>query len=189
MNRTSIRVLVLIGFLFSCGSALTQQKRVELIDGSIGFSFVPPSGLSAMSKEAIASVYDPNSATAPKFAFYDQHQEVFVSVGDFGSNATPVELLEIKKAMEAHAEKTYQHLDWLERSWVTINGKKWFRLRFRVGGGTQEIFNDYYVTDWVGRYVLFNFSSSATQYAARRRDLEKSAKTILLSMVVRSKRG
>jgi hypothetical protein len=188
MNRTSIRVIIFVALLFGCGSALAQRKRVELMDGSIGFSFVLPAGLSAMSKEAIASVYDPNSATTPKFAFSDQHQDVFVSVGDFGSNATPVELPEIKKAMEAHAEKTYQHLDWLERGWVTINGKKWFRLKFRVAGGTRDIFNDYYVTDWVGRYVLFNFSSSAAQYEARRIDLEKSAKTILLSMVVRSKR-
>ncbi|HYX29661.1 MAG TPA: hypothetical protein VE863_13930 [Pyrinomonadaceae bacterium] len=186
MNKLTTNLLkvclVLLLILIGHGSSTAQTRRVELIDGSIGFSFVPPSGLAAMSRESMASVYD-QSAIPPKFAFSDKDKKVFVSISAYGQNANEDELVRMKKSMETHAEKTYQKLSWLERDWVTINGHKWFRLKFRVVGGTHDVVNDFYVTDWAGSYVLFNFNAESVKYDAFKSELEASARTIMLTLV------
>jgi hypothetical protein len=158
-------------------------KRVELLDGATGLSFVPPPGLAAMSDESIASVFQAEPGKQPKFAFTDKAQQVFVAISHFGDNASEDQLVELKQFLEQHVDKTYANREWLERNWLTINSKRWFRLKFRVVGGTKDVVNDYYVTDWLGQYILFNFSSMAEVYEAHRADLELSARTIRLSMV------
>ncbi len=85
--------------------------------------------------------------------------------------------------MEAGAEKNYQHFAWLSRGWVTINNQRWARINFKALNGELDTVNDIYVTAWLGKYVMFNFSSAVMQYESHKAAMEASAKTIALGFV------
>jgi hypothetical protein len=71
----------------------------------------------------------------------------------------------------------------LKRSLITIKGRKWLELSLKQGTGTDITIETYFVTDWVGRYVLLDFSASIADYNSYKAAFQKSIKSIQLSLI------
>jgi len=67
-----------------------------------------------------------------------------------------------------------------------MNGKKWLRLSLKEGTGEDALIDTYFVTDWVGQYVLLNFTATVAKYESHQSAFEQSAKSIRLTLIVRS---
>lgn len=168
--------------LFGCNLANGQGKRVDLTAGSIEISLVLPAGLQPFSEQKMALVRE--KGIAAKFIFSDTQGDLIAAINTFGSGANEKGLAKVGDQIAAGAEKQAAFAGGFTRELITMNGKKWLRLSFREKSAGGELINDYFVTDWVGEYVLFNFSSPTAKYESYKSAVERSARSVQLGFIV-----
>ena len=174
--------VVLLLLVLASAAPAQEQGRVEVRDGFLAISFVPPPGVAAAPPEELEALH--KMGRRVKFMFRDAGADMTVSVNTFGEDATAATVAEIVKTMVAELRRRHPRGTVLTRGPVTIKGYKWLRLRHRTGPAADEEVNDYYLIDWAGKVVLFNFSTMVGGYESRRAALERSARTIELSILV-----
>ena len=178
-------MLSVAAILSAHGVAEGQQgKRTELSAGNIAISVVLPPGLQPFSEQQMALVRQ--NGVPAKFVFSDPKSDVMVVVNTFGSNADEKGLSEVAEQIKAAAEKQSSHLEQFTRDFITMDGKKWLRLSYKEGTGDDELIDSYYVTDWAGEYVLFNFASTVAKYESYKSAFEQSAQSIRLGFIARA---
>ncbi|HYO62899.1 MAG TPA: hypothetical protein VER08_04505 [Pyrinomonadaceae bacterium] len=186
MRNTLLKTsCVVLSLLLACAASHAGQAekgRIEVRDGFLAISFVPPPGVGPAPREELELLQ--KMGRRVKFMFRDAEADMTVSVNTFGEDATAEEVAGIVKAMEAELKKRHPQGVFLARGPVKINGYKWLRLRHRTGPAADEEVNDYYLIDWAGKVVLFNFSTMVGGYERRRAALERSARTIQLMVMV-----
>lgn len=170
--------------LFGCSLANGQDKRIDLTAGSIEISFVLPVGLQPFSEEKMALVRE--KGIAAKFIFSDPQSDLIAAINTFGNGADEKGLSKVGDQIAAAAKKQSAHVGGLTRELITMNGKKWLRLSFKEESSGGELVNDYFVTDWVGEYVLFNFSSPTAKYESYKGVVERSAQSVQLGFIAES---
>jgi hypothetical protein len=167
--------------LFGCSLANGQDKRVDLTAGNIEISLVLPADLLPFSEEKMALVRE--KGIAAKFIFSDPHGDLIAAINTFGSAADEKGLSKVGEQIKAAAEKQSAQVEWLTNHQITMNGKKWLRVAFKDGPGRDDLINEYFVTDWIGEYVLVNFSSPAAKYDSYKSAVERSAQSLRLGLI------
>ena len=181
MTFRLLRVAIIAGgILFSCNLGIAQDNEVELVDGGIGIGLVLPPGLTRFSDEQMARVRE--KGVNAKFIFSDSNGRLLV-VNAFGSNANEAGLSKVADDIVASAHKTQTFVQVLKRSLITIKSRKWLQLSLKQGTGADAMIDMYIVTDWVGRYVLLDFSATASDYVRYETVFKKSIKSIQLSLI------
>jgi hypothetical protein len=173
-----------MAILFVCSLARGQGKPVDLEAGSVGISFVPPTGLQPFSEQKTALIRE--KGIPAKFIFSDPQSDVTVVINTFGSNASEKGLSEVADQIKAGAQKQNTRVELLKQDFITINSQKWLRLSFKGSASDGELIDTYFVTDWAGEYVLFDFSSTAAKYDNYKGAFERSARSIRLGFIATS---
>jgi hypothetical protein len=173
-----------ITILFVCSLAKGQDKPVNLEAGSVGISFVLPAGLQPFSEQKMSLIRE--KGIPAKFIFSDPRSDVTVVINTFGANASERGLSEVVDQIKAGAQKQNTHVEWLKQDFITINSQKWFLLSFKGGASDGELIDTYFITDWAGEYVLFDFSSTAAKYDNYKSAFERSAQSIRLGFITTS---
>lgn len=172
---------VAAAILFSHSLANSQARRIDLTAGNIEISLVLPVELQPFTEQKMALVRE--NGVAAKFVFSDPKVDVIAAINTFGSNANEKGLSQVAEKIKANAEKRYPHGEVLRRDFIMMNGKKWLRLSFKDGSSSDEMINDFYVTDWIGEYVVFSFSSTLDKYASYKNTFERSARSVQLGFI------
>lgn len=175
---------VAITILFVCGLAKGQGNPIDLEAGSIGISFVLPAGLQPFSEQKMALIRE--KGIPAKFIYSDPQSNVTVVINTFGANANEKGLSEVADQIKAGAQKQNNHVEWLKQDFITINSQKWLRLSFKGSASDGELIDTYFITDWAGEYVLFDFSSTATKYDSYKSAFERSSQSIRLGFIAKS---
>lgn len=170
--------------LFGCSLANGQENRIELTAGNIEISLVLPAGLQPFSEERMALVRE--NGIAAKFIFTDSRGDLIAAINTFGSGADEKRLPSVGDEIKASAEKQSAYVEWIARDLITMNGKKWLRLSFKEESRGIALINDYFVTDWIGEYVLFNFSSPVAKYEGYKSAVERSVRSVQLGLIAES---
>lgn len=166
--------------LFSCPLAAAQDKRIDLLADSLAINFVLPAGLEQFSDEKLALVRE--KGVAAKFVFSDPQGDVMLVINRFGDDADEKGLFKVGTQIRAGAEKN-QRVESFKRALITMNGHKWIRLTFKRTAGADSRVETYFVTDWAGGYVLFNYSSTIAKYENYKSVFERSARSIQLAII------
>jgi hypothetical protein len=174
----------LVGILFGCTLAAAQDKQTDLEAGSVAINFVLPAGLQPLSEQKMALVRE--KGVAAKFIFSDPQSDVMLAINTFGYNATEKGLSDVGDSIIAGAEQQNPQVELLKRDMITMNGRRWLRLSFKEKGGAVDLIDTYFVTDWAGQYVLFNYSATSTKYENYKSAFERSAQSIQLGLIATS---
>jgi hypothetical protein len=177
LRVSAVAAVVLIG----CSLANGQDKRVDLAAGNIEISLVLPAELLPFSEEKMALIRE--KGIAAKFVFSDSRGDLIAAINTFGRAADEKGLSKVGEQIIAAAEKQSAQVEWLANQLITMNGKKWLRMAFKDGPRPEDLINEYFVTDWIGEYVLLNFSSPAAKYDGYRAAVERSAQSIRLGLI------
>lgn len=175
---------VAITILFVCSLTKGQDKPIDLEAGSVGISFVLPKGLQPFSEQKMAIIRE--QGIPAKFIFSDPQSDATVVINTFGANANEKGLSEVADRIKAGAQKHNIHVEWLNQDFITINSQKWLRLSFKGSASDGELIDTYFVTNWAGEYVLFDFSSTAAKYDGYKSAFERSAQSIRLGFIATS---
>jgi len=167
-----------------CSLGIGQDNRTEVVAEGIGVSLVLPPGLQPFSEQKMALIRD--KGIPAKFVFSDSRGDVMVVINTFGSDANEKGLLKIEEQIRASAQKQNESVEFLKRSIISMNAKKWLRLSLKEGTGEDAQIDTYFVTDWVGQYVLLNFTATVAKYESYQSAFEQSAKSIQLTLIVRA---
>jgi len=167
-----------------CSLGIGQDNRTEVVAEGIGVSLVLPPGLQPFSEQKMALIRD--KGIPAKFVFSDSRGDVVVVINTFGSDANEKGLLKIEEQIRASAQKQNESVEFLKRSIISINAKKWLRLSLKEGTGEDAQIDTYFVTDWVGQYVLLNFTATVAKYESYQSEFEQSAKSIQLTLIIRA---
>lgn len=173
--------LVVAAILFTCSLANAQDRRIDLTTGTIEISLVLPSEFQPFSEQKMSLVRE--NGVAAKFVFSDTLVDVIAAINTFGSNANEKGLSQVAEQIKADVEKRYPQGEWLQFGLITMNGKKWLRLSFQDGSSSDAMINDSFVTDWIGEYVLFNFSATLAKYGCYKNTFERSARSVRLGLI------
>src|SRR6476469_2419715 len=184
--KTSLRKAWILAavILIACNLANGQDRRIELAAGSLEISLVLPVELEAFSEAQMALVRE--KGIAAQYIFSDPQRDLIAAINTFGSGAHESELAKVGEQLEAAAKKRGGVAGEVKRDIITMNGKKWLYVSFKEGTGSAELINDYFVTDWVGKYVLINFSSPTARYESYKGVVERSAQSVQLGFVAKS---
>jgi len=161
------------------------DQRVELSTGSIQINLVLPAGLQPLSERKLTLARQ--QGVPAKFIFNDTESDVILAINTFGSKADENGLTRIVDAIKARVVQRGADAASLTSDLITMNGKRWLRLSFKEGAGAAELVNEYFVTDWLGEYVLFNFSLPAARYEAYRNTFERSARSVQLGLTAEAR--
>ena len=167
-----------------CSLGIGQDNRTEVVAEGIGVSLVLPPGLQPFSEQKMALIRD--KGIPAKFVFSDSRGDVMVVINTFGSDANEKGLLKDEEQIRASAQKQNESVEFLKRSIISMNAKKWLRLSLKEGTGEDAQIDTYFVTDWVGQYVLLNFTATVAKYESYQSAFEQSAKSIQLTLIVRA---
>jgi len=167
-----------------CSLGIGQDNRTEVVAEGIGVSLVLPPGLQPFSEQKMALIRD--KGIPAKFVFSDSRSDVMVVINTFGSDANEKGLLKDEEQIRASAQKQNESVEFLKRSIISMNAKKWLRLSLKEGTGEDAQIDTYFVTDWVGQYVLLNFTATVAKYESYQSAFEQSAKSIQLTLIVRA---
>ena len=167
-----------------CSLGIGQDTRTEVVAEGIGVSLVLPPRLQPFSEQKMALIRD--KGIPAKFVFSDSRGDVMVVINTFGSDANEKGLLKIEEQIRASAQKQNESVEFLKRSIISMNAKKWLRLSLKEGTGEDAQIDTYFVTDWVGQYVLLNFTATVAKYESYQSAFEQSAKSIQLTLIVRA---
>jgi len=167
--------------LFGWSVANGQDQRINLTAGNIGISLSLPAGLQPFSEEKMALVRE--NGVAAKFVFSDPKADLILAINTFGSNADESGLSRLVEEIKAAAEKRSSNVHWLTNSLVTMNGKKWLRMSFKGGPEGDELIDEYFVTDWIGEYVLLNFSFTPDKYERFESAIQRSAQSVRFALI------
>lgn len=176
----AVVVLFVVGSLAQGQSPRQADQRVELTAGSIQINLVLPVTLQPLSGRKVALAQQ--QGVPAKFIFNDTESDVILAINTFGRDAAASDLPKLVDQIKAAAAKHGVATESLTSDLVTLNGKQWLRLSFKEGSGAAELVNEYFVTDWLGEYVLFNFSLPAARYASYRSTFERSARSVQLGL-------
>ncbi len=169
------------GILFSSNLASGQDNEVELTDNGIGIGLVLPPGLSRVSDQQMAILRE--KGVNAKFFFTDAKVDRLLVVNTFGSNASEAGLSKVADDIVASAHKEQTFVEVVKRGLITIKGKKWLQLILKQGTGEDRTIDTFFATDWVGRYVVLEFSAAVPEYEGYRVAIEKSIRTVRLSLI------
>jgi hypothetical protein len=161
------------------------DQRVELSAGSIQIKLVLPAALQPLSERKMALARQ--QGVPAKFIFNDTESDVILAINTFGSKADANGLTKIVDAIKATVAQRGADAGSLTSDLLTMNGKRWLRLSFKEGTGPAELVNEYFVTDWLGEYVLFNFSLPSARYEGYRSTFERSARSVQLGMTAEAR--
>lgn len=167
--------------LFACSQVNGQEKRVDLTAGSIHIRLQLPAGLQPFSEETMALARE--KGVPAKFIFRDPESDVILAINTFGSNVDEKGLSHVVEEIKAAATKRGYAVKWLANDLTTMNGKTWLRLSFQEGLAGAELINEYFVTDWLGKFVLFNFSLPTAKYERYKSTFEQSARSVQLGLI------
>jgi hypothetical protein len=186
------RASLLLILIVSAGGRLTRAQEVkeaakeaegvELHDGFLNISFAPPDGFHALNDKQVELIR--SKGVPVKFIYADATLGSMVIINTYGDEASEKGLSQIRRGFEDAAKKAFPNLVWLNRERVTINGQKWLRLRYKSGPNPDDFVTDFYVIAWAGKFVIFNFAIRVSKYETYKDALEKSLKTIELSISV-----
>jgi hypothetical protein len=165
----------------ACSLVNGQDKRVDLTAGSILISLELPAGLQPFSEQTMALVRE--NGVPAKFIFSDPESDVILAINTFGNNVDEKGLSHVVEEIRAAAVKRGYAVKWLANDLTTMNGKTWLRLSFQEGLAGAELINEYFVTDWLGKFVLFNFSLPAAKYEKYKSVFEQSAQSVQLGLI------
>ena len=172
---------VVIAILIAASAANGQDQQVNLVAGSIGLSLVLPADLKQFSEEQMAAA---RAQRIPaKFIFNDPKEDLILAINTFGSDADTRRLPKVADEIKAAAEKNGADSKSFSSALIKMNGKEWLRFAFTEGPADHLVVNEYFVTDWVGQYVLLNFSTSPENYTRLRKDIERSAQSVQFEMI------
>lgn len=166
---------------FVCNIVAAQPKRTDLVTGPIGISLIIPEGFERFTEEQMARVHE--KGVPAKFIFSDQKTDGLVVINTLGANASPSGLSGVEAGIKAAARKQLFFTE-RERNFVRINGRKWLRFSIQEGTGAAASISTYYITDWVGQYVLLTFSAPASKYEQLKKSFQQSAASVHLEMIV-----
>jgi hypothetical protein len=172
--------LVASAVLFICFPANGQENRVELAAESVEISLMLPAGLQPFLEQKMALVRE--EGVPAKFIFSDAANDVILAINTFGRNADEKGLSDVAAQIKATAEKQGSKVIWLTNDVIVMNGKRWLHLSFSGGAGVNELVNEYFVTDWAGKYVLFNFSLPTAKYESYKSTFERDARSVQLRL-------
>ncbi len=172
---------VVIVILIASTAAKGQDQRVNLVDGSIGLSLVLPAELKPFSDEQMARARE--QQIPAKFIFSDPKVDLILAINMFGSSADIKGLSQVADQIKAAAQKNGADAKSFTSVLVRMNGKQWLRVAFSEGPPDHLVINEYFVTDWVGEYVLLNFSTSPENYTRLSKDIERSAQSVQFEMI------
>jgi len=176
------RALVLAAIvLFVCNIGAAQPKRTDLVTGPIGISLIVPEGFERFTEEQMTRIHE--RGLPAKFIFFDQKTDGLIVINTLGSNASSAGLPGVEADIKSSARKQQSFAE-RERNVIKINGRKWLRFSIREGTGDGATISSYYVTDWVGQYVLLYFSSPVSKYEQLKKSYQQSAASIHLEMIV-----
>jgi hypothetical protein len=172
---------VAAAILFASSLVNGQDKRVDLTAGNIEISMVLPAGLQPFSEQTMALARE--KGVPAKFIFSDPESDVILAINTFGNHVDEKGLSQVVEEIRAAAVKRGYAVKWLANGLTTMNGKTWLRLSFQEGLAGAELINEYFVTDWLGKYVLFNFSLPAAKYERYKSTFEQSARSVQLGLI------
>ena len=172
---------VVIAILIAASAANGQDQQVNLVAGSIGLSLVLPADLKQFSEEQMAAARAQHIPA--KFIFNDPKEDLILAINTFGSDADTRRLPKVADEIKAAAEKNGADSKSFSSALIKMNGKQWLRFAFTEGPPDHLVVNEYFVTDWVGQYVLLNFSTSPENYTRLRKDIERSAQSVQFEMI------
>jgi hypothetical protein len=167
--------------LFVCSLVHGQEKRVDLTAGNIQISLELPAGLQPSSEETMALARE--KGIPAKFIFSDPESDVILAINTFGNNVDERGLSHVVEEIKAAAVKRGYAVQWLANDLTTMNGKTWLRLSFQEGLAGAELINEYFVTEWLGKFVLFNFSLPTAKYERYKNTFEQSARSVQLGLI------
>jgi hypothetical protein len=167
--------------LFACSLVHGQDKRVDLTTGNIQISLELPAGLQPFSEQTMALARE--KGVPAKFIFSDPDSDVILAINTFGNNVDERGLSHVVEEIKATAVKRGYAVKWLANDLTTMNGKTWLRLSFQEGLAGAELINEYFVTDWLGKFVLFNFSLPTAKYERYKSTFEQSARSVQLGLI------
>ncbi len=172
---------VVIAILIAASAVNGQEQQVNLVAGSIGLSIVLPAGLKQLSREQMAAARAQHIPA--KFIFSDPKADLILAINTFGSDADTRRLPKVADEIKAAAEKNGADGKTFTSALMTINGKRWLRVAFTEGPPDNLVVNEYFVTDWLGQYVLLNFSTNPQNYRRLVKDFERSARSVQFDMI------
>jgi hypothetical protein len=170
--------------LLLCSIGSGQDNRTEVVTGGTGVSLVLPPGLQPFSEQKMALLRE--KGVSAQFVFSDSRSDVLVVINRFGSDANEKGLLKVAEQITAAARKQTTSVELLKQSVISMNGKKWLRLSLKQGTGQDAVIDTYFITDWVGQYVLLDFAATIGKYESQQGAFEQSARSIQLALVVRA---
>jgi hypothetical protein len=180
LKSSSVSTLIVL-LLLGCRVADGQAKRTDLVTGNIGISLLLPAGLQPFSEEKMALVRE--KGIAAKFIFSDPRADLILAINTFGSNADEKGFPKVVEEIKAAARKRNSEAQWLTNGLITVNGKRWLHLSFKDGPEVGELIDEYFVTDWIGQYVLLNFSCPPAKYESFKSAIQRSARSVRLELI------
>ena len=179
----SLRVSLLAAIiLVGCTLADGQEKRTDLTAGSIEISLVLPRGLEPFPEWKMAEYRERGGAG--DFIYSDKQADLTLLIHTYGSEANEKRLPQIGDQIKATTEERGSAVEGLTRRFIKINGKKWLQLSFQEKpADSRELMNDYFVTDWIGKYVLLVFTSPTARHENFKGAVQRSARSIQLGFI------
>lgn len=167
--------------LFAWCDTNAQEQRIDLVAGNIGINLSLPAGLQPFSEERMALIRE--NGVAAKFVFSDPNADLILAINTFGNNANEKGFSRLVEEVKAAAAKRSSKVQWLANSLITINGKKWLRLSFKSGPEGNELIDEYFITDWIGEYVLLNFSFTPDNSERFAGEIQRSANSVRFALI------
>lgn len=164
------------------GARAQEEPVVEVSEGARTVGFTPPPNCQKLSEEAKALVS--KEILNLKYGCATPQKDTVLFLIMPPDTGDEKGLAYYEKDFKKSQNTLHPNIKWLGRDTVKIGGDKWVRLRFREGPAENNLINHAYFTDWAGRFVLFIVGSPASQYERLKAGLEKSAKSIQLTIFV-----
>ncbi|MDX6305829.1 MAG: hypothetical protein QOI77_2798 [Blastocatellia bacterium] len=168
--------------MLACGLGIGQDNRTAVVAEGIGVSLVLPPGLQQFSEQKMALIRE--KGIPAKFVFSDSRSDVMVVINTFGSGANEKGLLKVEEGIKTSAQKQNASVEFLKRSVISMNGKKWLRLSLKEETGEDAMIDTYFVTNWAGEYILLNFTATVAKYKSYQGAFETSARSVQLELIV-----
>jgi hypothetical protein len=168
--------------LFSWSLANGQDLRTDLTLGSIEISLVLPVGLQPFSEKKMAQ-YREEGGGIGKYIFSSAQADLLVIIDTFGSEASDKGLTKVADKIEAGTKERGVVIGPFVRRFITMNGKKWLHVSFRETSASSDLINDCFVTAWIGRYVLVEFSCEVAHCKSYKPAVTHSMRSVELGFI------
>jgi hypothetical protein len=183
-----LKVVAVLLLLLSCTAARAQDKPVELKDGFLTINFTPPKETKRLDAEETAGLLP--SGSGLKVAFGNPAAGMLLTINTFdaASSGLPIDATEnsrnaLQRKLESDVTTVFATVEWTSRGTIETDGPRWVRLLCKVTNknGSRAVLDTYAIT-WFGRVVVFNYLGLVENYEQQRKEFEKSAASIVLTI-------